>query len=1405
MQAIELEEKVADDHISHVSHVSKRHNTNSSNDQKPKKRRSTLFDRALMSISIEQRRYRVNLVKRNYENNFYLNNIDQSIAFVIPYKYTCSVWTYLLFGIPFIISKCSNKKFCEIRGTPCAVPEAEFYLIIDEYGNYHICDLVKKHFDSKPTSSNITTTYTNIEFTEANEEFHVITYEYNHYFCYKKAYKEKEKKQINTSNSNIITNNNDNSSNNSTINNKTNNLGEVVNNDKVNERYTFESPVFSFKKAQNSTIYKTFLKHYLDGTEKEFQRSIYGQNKLTLKTLNFFTILISQFKNFFFIYPIAAIALWIYEQYLYYIVILVAFLIILFFTSYQKYLNKKSIIDFSLKKEKTITRVKDKGTEEEISYEELVPGEIIKIRENDILPCDCLLLEGFCSVIESTLTGESSSVMKYRLQNNDKLFNYNENAKSFLFSGTKIEKSSPLEFQCLVVGTGFNTQRGNLIQSVLFPKKSNFNFYRENLTFFIFITIVALIAIGVFSYLHIDYNKNENHKTKKTWDSLLIKILDVIFIVLPPTLPISLTVGTFYYQYSLNQRKIRCSDEYRLIAAGRVNKIILDKTGTLTKEDLELYGYRTTIKKRGEIIFDSLECDSKLYLSFLSEYYKKEFHRKNIGENQMIEDNEDDEIDNTMTYFLECLATCHSIAKIDGEHKGNCIDMKIFDNIQWQYEDVKSSDNSTKVNNDQYEMKPKKYYQITEEQYFNKENKDAINSSLNSYALKVIVRCPFDSRHQSMSVIVKNKFNNSIHFFIKGAPEKISLLCRPETLPSTFHAMHKKYTLRGFRVLACATKKMNGTEEEILNEEKKYNLISESNLTFLGFIIFQNRLKKKTKQVLTKLTEEGLFPIISTGDNAFTSISVVKECNLIDYNSKFCIMDINTNNIKNATDTQSMINQKERTSEYKETKKSINKLINGQNNIILKCSFEEIIEEKTGMKGIYEDLEVKLNRNQVGSLTSSSHNNENFGKSKVKYLSVSELNEKILNHPNMKLCIHSRVFDLIFFRDRSGNEISDSDESLDKMMNNQKEEQEDITRLREIIVEKAVLFFRMSPSDKSKLVQLYKKQDSSNIVSMCGDGANDCSALISADVGISLKSSENSVMTSHLMANTKSISVVNDIITIGRTCFENSSILLKILLLYAEITTLMRVLLEYKEDDMTNSQYIFVDCITVFCGCCLISISDPNFKATGRQFTRNILVKQFLFSVLGHSLFQVGLMCVYFFLIIEQSEYYISEETNESLDENNFTYYNSYIFILGSFQCLSFIFTFNYFSIQKESTFKNRILTIYLIIVALILLELISVGVFDVGCFKWKLAVFVPLGKGNNFSQKSRIILFGFCVLGFFLCMLWEYIIYYCLVDRTAVVGGMIKVNDNNSDKASEGLLEKEMDLNNMKDNLSED
>ena len=111
-----------------------------------------------------------------------------------------------------------------------------------------------------------------------------------------------------------------------------------------------------------------------------------------------------------------------------------------------------------------------------------------------------------------------------------------------------------------------------------------------------------------------------------------------------------------------------------------------------------------------------------------------------------------------------------------------------------------------------------------------------------------------------------------------------------------------------------------------------------------------------------------------------------------------------------------------------------------------------------------------------------------------------------------------------------------------------KDNNEELNILRQIIVDRGILFFRMSPNDKAKLIQLFKKQNPNNIVAMCGDGANDCSALISADVGVSLKSRENIIMTSHLMAKTKSIAVINDIINIGKACYENSTIILKILL-----------------------------------------------------------------------------------------------------------------------------------------------------------------------------------------------------------------------------------------------------------------
>ena len=72
-------------------------------------------------------------------------------------------------------------------------------------------------------------------------------------------------------------------------------------------------------------------------------------------------------------------------------------------------------------------------------------------------------------------------------------------AKHFLFSGTKIIRARrPQDDQddeavalAIVVRTGFNTTKGALLRSMLFPKPSGFKFYKDS---FRYITVMGGVA-----------------------------------------------------------------------------------------------------------------------------------------------------------------------------------------------------------------------------------------------------------------------------------------------------------------------------------------------------------------------------------------------------------------------------------------------------------------------------------------------------------------------------------------------------------------------------------------------------------------------------------------------------------------------------------------------------------------------------------------------------------------------------------------------------------------------------------------------------------------------------------------------------------------------------------------------
>lgn len=88
------------------------------------------------------------------------------------------------------------------------------------------------------------------------------------------------------------------------------------------------------------------------------------------------------------------------------------------------------------------------------------------------------------------------------------------------------------------------------------------------------------------------------------------------------------------------------------------------------------------------------------------------------------------------------------------------------------------------------------------------------------------------------------------------------------------------YTHRGFRVIALATKHIQSLDKKKVQAMLRNDV--ESGLDFIGFIIFENKLKMASAAVINELNEAGIRNIMCTGDNILTAISVARECQIID-------------------------------------------------------------------------------------------------------------------------------------------------------------------------------------------------------------------------------------------------------------------------------------------------------------------------------------------------------------------------------------------------------------------------------------------------------------------------------------------------------------------------------------------
>ena len=120
----------------------------------------------------------------------------------------------------------------------------------------------------------------------------------------------------------------------------------------------------------------------------------------------------------------------------------------------------------------------------------------------------------------------------------------------------------------------------------------------------------------------------------------------------------------------------------------------------------------------------------------------------------------------------------------------------------------------------------------------------------------------------------------------KGAPEVLKSLCRKETIPKDFDEQLETLSKQGFRILAMAMKKLESEFYQTLQNvidgamELPRDKI-ESDLQFIGFITFKNNLKPTSIEVIEQLKIANLKPIMVTGDNLETAVSVSQEVGII--------------------------------------------------------------------------------------------------------------------------------------------------------------------------------------------------------------------------------------------------------------------------------------------------------------------------------------------------------------------------------------------------------------------------------------------------------------------------------------------------------------------------------------------
>ena len=243
------------------------------------------------------------------------------------------------------------------------------------------------------------------------------------------------------------------------------------------------------------------------------------------------------------------------------------------------------------------------GREQELSIEEVVPGDVVILNAGDVIPGDCVILESKDLFLdEAALTGETYPVEKQPgVVREDASLSQRTNS---LFMGTHVVSGSA---KALVVLTGTATEFGKVSASLRLRAPET-DFERGVRRFgYLLMEVTLILVIAIFAI--------NVYFARPVLESFLFSLALAVGLT-PQLLPAIITINLAHGAKRMALEKVIVKRLAAIENFGSMNVLCCDKTGTLTEGQVRVHAYEDLAGHESEKV---------LFYAYLNAFFETGF------------------------------------------------------------------------------------------------------------------------------------------------------------------------------------------------------------------------------------------------------------------------------------------------------------------------------------------------------------------------------------------------------------------------------------------------------------------------------------------------------------------------------------------------------------------------------------------------------------------------------------------------------------------------------------------------------------------------------------------------------------------------------------------------------------